>query len=188
MEKIILIAILLAVAAFFLPFAECYGANSFSLSGLLHNLKKWGENIASELLMLVGVLVVFFIAYLILDELGDSHPGCVSPRYVFTIGVRKKLRQHLAVDSFYLSGFRPLQGRNLVDNGHDDMRQVAHRRCGVWSDIGRIRKIYGQNSLRLYSLCLRKIKNESVCVSGVSGRQALLFLAQSLLYQESSAC
>ena len=77
MEKIILIAILLAVAAFFLPFAECYGANSFSLSGLLHNLKKWGENIASELLMLVGVLVVFFIAYLILDELGDSHPGCI---------------------------------------------------------------------------------------------------------------
>lgn len=71
------IAIIASVIMFFLPYYECRYANSFSLSGLWYNIKRGGEALLSELLMLAAVLGVFFIAYLILGELGDSYPGCV---------------------------------------------------------------------------------------------------------------
>lgn len=74
---IAIIAIIASIIMFFYPYYECRYANSFSLSGLWYNIKTGGEALLSELLMLAAVLGVFFIAYLILGELGDSYPGCV---------------------------------------------------------------------------------------------------------------
>lgn len=74
---IAIISIVISVVMFFLPYYECRYVNSFSLSGLVYNLKKGGEALIYELLMLAAVLGIFFVAYLILGELGDSYPGCV---------------------------------------------------------------------------------------------------------------
>ena len=74
---IAIISIIVSIIMFFYPYWECRYANSFSLSGLWHNICKGGEALISELLMLAAVLGIFFVAYLILGELGDSYPGCV---------------------------------------------------------------------------------------------------------------
>lgn len=74
---IAIISVIISVVMFFLPYYECRYANSFSLRGLWYNIKRGGEALIYELLMLAAVLGIFFVAYLILGELGDSHRGCV---------------------------------------------------------------------------------------------------------------
>lgn len=74
---ITLIAIIASIIMFFYPYYECRYANSFSLSGLLDNIKRGGEALFYELLMFAAVLGIFFVVYLILGELGDSCRGCV---------------------------------------------------------------------------------------------------------------
>lgn len=67
-----IIASVIAFSYYFVELGSC-----FNLRGLLKNIEKGGIALLNELLMLAAILVVFFVAYLILGELGDSYPGCV---------------------------------------------------------------------------------------------------------------
>lgn len=69
------IAIIVSIIAFSYYFFVCGGMLNFS--GLWKNIGKGGTALLNELLMLAVVLGIFYVAYLILGELGDSYPGCV---------------------------------------------------------------------------------------------------------------
>ena len=75
MTIICILSIIASVIAFSYYFIELH--SYFNLRGLLKNIEKGGIALLSELLMLAAIIGVFFVAYLILGELGDSYPGCV---------------------------------------------------------------------------------------------------------------